>query len=280
MNQMRILHVSKLSETVNFSPYKCVFVSDDGKALDDLEKLWQRQLSGTLEVYRSEPYFLEIIPKNISKANTLSKLIEMLKISSHEMIVIGDDANDVPMFQMAGLSIAMGNAQLSIRTIADVVTESNDNEGVALAVEKYVFPDIQATEIPLDQINQRSRHALAGTLGIEFTYASEERVEAIMPVDHRTCQPFGILHGGATLALAETVAGFGSMIICQADETMVGMQVSGNHISTVPEGETVRAVATIIHKGQSTHVWDVNVYTSTDKLVSSIHVLNSVMKKK
>ena len=54
-----------------------------------------------------------------------------------------------------------------------------------------------------------------GNLGIQYTYASEERVEATMPVDHRTRQPFGILHGGATLALAETVAGLGSMIICE-----------------------------------------------------------------
>ena len=73
------------------------------------------------------------------------------------------------------------------------------------------------------------------------------------PVDHRTRQPFGILHGGATLALAETVAGLGSMILCQPDEIVVGMQVSGNHISSAHEGDTVRAVGTIVHKGRSSH---------------------------
>ncbi len=71
-----------------------------------------------------------------------------------------------------------------------------------------------------------------GNLGIQYTYASEDRVEATMPVDERTRQPFGILHGGATLALAETVAGLGSMILCQPDEIVVGMQVSGNHMSS------------------------------------------------
>ena len=101
-----------------------------------------------------------------------------------------------------------------------------------------------------------------------------------MPVDERTRQPFGILHGGASLALAETVAGLGSMILCQPDEMMVGMQVSGNHVSSAHEGDTVRAVATVIHQGRSSHVWDVNIYTSTDKLVSSVRVVNSGMKKR
>ena len=117
-----------------------------------------------------------------------------------------------------------------------------------------------------------------GNLGIQYTYAAEDRVEATMPVDHRTRQPFGILHGGASLALAETVAGLGSMILCQPDEIVVGMQVSGNHISSAHEGDTVRAVATIVHKGRSSHVWNVDVFTSTNKLVSSIRVVNSVMK--
>ena len=71
-----------------------------------------------------------------------------------------------------------------------------------------------------------------------------------MPVDERTRQPFGILHGGATLALAETVAGLGSMILAKPDEMVVGMQVSGSHMSSAHEGDTVRAVGTIIHKGR------------------------------
>jgi uncharacterized protein (TIGR00369 family) len=105
-------------------------------------------------------------------------------------------------------------------------------------------------------------------------------MEATMPVDHRTRQPFGILHGGATLALAETVAGIGSMIACNPDEFVVGQQVSGNHISSAHEGDTVRAVATIVHKGRSSHVWNVDVFTSTGKLVSSVRVMNSVLKRR
>lgn len=184
------------------------------------------------------------------------------------------------MIQFAGLGIAMGNARDSVKVCADVVTASNEEDGVALAVEKAILSEIRPAEIPLDQLNERARHALMGNLGIQYTYASEDRVEATMPVDERTRQPFGILHGGATLALAETVAGLGSMILCQPDEIVVGMQVSGNHMSSAHEGDTVRAVGTIIHKGRSSHVWNVDVFTSTDKLVSSIRVVNSILKKR
>ena len=132
----------------------------------------------------------------------------------------------------------------------------------------------------LDQLNAQTRHCLMGNLGIQYTYLTEGRVEATMPVDHRTRQPFGILHGGATLALAETVAGLGSMALCQTDEFVVGMQVSGNHVSSALEGDTVRAVGTVVHKGRSSHVWNVDVFTSTGKLVSTVRVVNSVMKKR
>lgn len=141
-------------------------------------------------------------------------------------------------------------------------------------------PAVRTTEISLEQCNEQASHALMGNLGIQYTYADETRIEATMPVDHRTRQPFGMLHGGATLALAETIAGLGSTILCQPDEVAVGMQVSGNHISSAQEGDTVRAVGTIMHKGRSSHVWNVDVFTSTGKLVSSVRVVNSVMKKR
>jgi uncharacterized protein (TIGR00369 family) len=138
---------------------------------------------------------------------------------------------------------------------------------------------VNGVEIPLDELNEASRYTLVGNLGIQFTHISEDRIEATMPVDVRTRQPFGILHGGASLALAETVAGLGSMILCKPGEVMAGMQVSGNHISPAYEGDTVRAVGTILHQGRSTHVWSVDIFASTEKLISSIRVLNSVIKK-
>ena len=280
LNRMKIKQVSKLAESIDFKPCKCMLVGEDEKALIALETLWKKRLAGTLDVFRSETYFLEIVPQHIDKANTLSVLLEKLQFKTEDVIAIGNGISDVTMIQLAGLGIAMGNAQDSVKACADDITSSNEKDGVALAVEKHILSAVRPTEIPLAQINKSGEHALTGNLGIQFTYASEDRVEATMPVDNRTRQPYGILHGGATLALAETVAGFGSMILCQPDEVMVGMQVSGNHVSSAHEGDTVRGVATIIHKGQSSHVWNVDVFTSTDKLVSTIRVVNSIMKRR
>lgn len=280
LNNMQVIGEEEFSIAVDFAPCKCMLVSDDEEALIALEEHWKRQLNGALDVFRSEPYFLEVVPCSIDKANTLGALLEKLEISRDEVIAIGDGVCDVTMIQLAGLGIAMGNAQDSVKICADIVTASNEEDGVAIAVEKTILADIRPADIPLDELNLRARHALMGNLGIQYTYASEDRVEATMPVDQRTRQPFGILHGGATLALAETVAGLGSMILCQPDEIVVGMQVSGNHMSSAHEGDTVRAVGTIVHKGRSSHVWNVDVFTSTNKLVSSVRVVNSVLKKR
>ena len=242
LNRMELIEEPEFSVAVDFAPSKCMLVSDDEEALIGLEEHWKKCLNGALDVFRSEPYFLEVLPCGIDKSTSLGALLSHLDITPEEIIVIRD--------------------------------------GVCDAVEKASLSEIRRAEIPLDQLNERARHALMGNLGIQYTYASEDRVEATMPVDERTRQPFGILHGGATLALAETVAGLGSMILCQPDEIVVGMQVSGNHMSSAHEGDTVRAVGTIIHKGRSSHVWNVDVFTSTDKLVSSIRVVNSILKKR
>lgn len=280
LNNLKIIKEDEFSTAIDFAPCKCMLVSDKEKALIGLEQHWEKRLAGTLDAFRSEPYFLEVVPCGVNKANTLGALLEHLEVTREEAIAVGDGVCDVTMLQLAGMGIAMGHSQDSVKVCADYVTASNEEDGVALAVEKLILAEVRAAEVPLDLLNERARHALMGNLGIQYTYASDERVEATMPVDYRTRQPFGILHGGATLALAETVAGLGSMIICEPDEIVVGMQVSGNHISSAHEGDTVRAVATIVHKGRSSHVWNVDVFTSTNKLVSSIRVVNSVIKKR
>ena len=278
LNGMKVEHQEFFSAAIDYPPCKCMLVSEE--ALVGLENHWKRRLNGVLDVFRSEPYFLEVVGSRVDKANTLGVIMEMEGIKTDEIVVFGDGVADVTMLQLADLGIAMGNAPDSVKRCADYVTLSNNEDGVAVAVENYFLAEVRESEIPLDALNAQAQTTLMGNLGIQYTYASHERIEATMPVDHRTRQPFGILHGGATLALAETVAGLGSMVICNPDEFVVGMQVSGNHISSAHEGDTVRAVATIVHKGRSSHVWNVDVFTSTEKLVSSIRVMNSVMKRK
>jgi len=280
LNDLVVIEEEEFSTAIDFAPCKCMLVSDDEAALVALEEHWKKRLSGVLDVFRSEPFFLEVVPCSVDKANTLGALLEHLGVKREEVMAIGDGTCDVAMLQLAGMGVAMGQALDSVKACADYITASNEEDGVAAAVEKMILAEVRIGDVPLDQLNAQARHALMGNLGIQYTYADQDRVEATMPVDHRTRQPFGILHGGATLALAETVAGLGSMILCQPDEMVVGMQVSGNHISSALEGDTVRAVGTIVHKGRSSHVWNVDVFTSTNKLVSTVRVVNSVMKKR
>lgn len=280
MNGMTLRQDDVLSLSMDDWPAEVMLVSDDEEALTSLEKHMQRHLNGVMDTIHSNPYYLEIVGYQVGKSYAMSALVQKMGIGLDEVLAIGDGEADINMIQMAGTGVAMANATEGVRRCADFTTLSNDQDGAALAIEKAIVQEARIADVPIDAMNAQSGSTLMGNLGIQYTFASAERVEATMPVDHRTRQPFGILHGGATLALAETVAGLGSMIACQPDEFVVGMQVSGNHVSSAHEGDTVRAVCTPVHLGRSSHVWNVDVFTSTDKLVSSIRVVNSVMKKR
>ncbi|WP_109429587.1 hotdog fold thioesterase [Sulfoacidibacillus thermotolerans] len=104
-------------------------------------------------------------------------------------------------------------------------------------------------------------------LGIELLTLEPELVIARMPVDHRTHQPAGMLHGGASVALAETVASVGSWYqIDQATQVAVGLEINANHIRSVHEGYVV-ATATPLHRGRTTHVWDIRIRDEQERLV-------------
>ncbi len=135
-------------------------------------------------------------------------------------------------------------------------------------------------DVDLAEINRTSQDSMVANLGIEYTYAGTARVEGLMPVDERTCQPFGILHGGASLAFAETLAGLGTLAQIAPDERAVGQQVSGHHVSSATKGDTVKGVATLMHRGRTSHVWNVDIFSVNEgKLVSTVRVLYCVLKK-
>jgi 1,4-dihydroxy-2-naphthoyl-CoA hydrolase len=130
------------------------------------------------------------------------------------------------------------------------------------------------------EINEFCRNSLVGHLDIEFTGFTSTTVTAKMPVHTPTHQPMGFLHGGASLALAETVGSAGSLFQTDPEKFNVfGMQVSANHVSTAREGY-VYAIATIIHKGRTTHVWDVEIKDSEGKLISVARVTNAIVEKR
>ena len=102
---------------------------------------------------------------------------------------------------------------------------------------------------------------------------------ARMKVDERNRQPFGFLSGGASLALAENVAGVASSSLCP-DRACVGIEVSGSHVKAVAEGDTVTASARLLHKGHTLHVWNVDITDTAGDLISNVRVTNYVIKAK
>jgi 1,4-dihydroxy-2-naphthoyl-CoA hydrolase len=119
----------------------------------------------------------------------------------------------------------------------------------------------------LPSIRDQATRGLAEALGIEIVELTAERVVATMPVDVRTRQPYGLLHGGASVALAETVASLASIMnVDQQRFRPVGLEINANHIRAKTEG-TVRGTATPIHIGRSTHVWNIEIVDEQERLV-------------
>jgi 1,4-dihydroxy-2-naphthoyl-CoA hydrolase len=123
-------------------------------------------------------------------------------------------------------------------------------------------------------------NTLLGSLGIEITELQKGKVIATMPVDDRTRQPFGLLHGGASVALAETVASVGAFELIDKDnEAAVGLEINANHIRAKREG-IVTAVGTVIHQGKTTMVWDIKIMDEEENLVCISRCTIAVIKRK
>ena len=134
-------------------------------------------------------------------------------------------------------------------------------------------------DTPLDLINQSSKNSLLGSLGIQITSIGDGIVEGTLQLSEKNCRPDGILHGGANLALAETLAGLGSMLLVDFKTYDVrGIQVTGNHTSALKKGRAL-AVAKIIHQGNQTHVWNVDVKNEEGRLISTVRVTNMIVKR-
>ncbi len=118
---------------------------------------------------------------------------------------------------------------------------------------------------------------LSTALGMEFiSTPDDDTCMARMKVDERNRQPFGFLSGGASLALAENVAGVGSLALCPG-KISVGINVSGSHLIAVEEGDTVTATARLVHKGRTLHQWVVDIRNEAQELVCNVQVTNYVI---
>lgn len=111
------------------------------------------------------------------------------------------------------------------------------------------------------------KNTMAETLGMELIEFEKGRVVIEMPVDHRTHQPMGLLHGGASVALAETIASMGGWyLVAEEGKVVVGQEINANHLRPVKSGK-VKGIGDCIHQGKSSHVWEVKIYDEKEKLV-------------
>jgi 1,4-dihydroxy-2-naphthoyl-CoA hydrolase len=135
--------------------------------------------------------------------------------------------------------------------------------------------DVKHTKHTSKEVN-----TILEAIGIEVVEVTPDRVVATMPVHGPTRQPFGLLHGGASVVLAETVASLGTFnLIDQETEIAVGLEINANHIRGKSDG-IVTAVATPFHKGRTTMVWDIRITDEADKLVCVSRCTVAVVKKK
>lgn len=136
INGMPVRVEDNFVQAVDFAIYKC-FMTAQGERAGALAEELRKRYGKWASVYRSEPYFIEIVSKGVDKGDSLHRLAQAVGIRREEMICCGDGFNDMSMIQYAGLGVAMGNAQPEVKAAADYVTGSNDQDGLVHVIEKF-----------------------------------------------------------------------------------------------------------------------------------------------
>lgn len=137
---------------------------------------------------------------------------------------------------------------------------------------------IWMSKVELGTLNKTSKN-MVSLLDIQFSEITDDSLTATMPVDHRTQQPFGILHGGASVVLAETVGSVASnLVIGPGDFLPVGLEINANHLRPVTEGR-VSAKCTPIHIGKKSHVWDIRITNDEGKMVCVSRLTVAIVEK-
>lgn len=139
MNGMSVRMVENFIDFVDFDVYKCLMTAEPERAAV-LEKQLQEKYGHVASIYRSDPYFIEVMPKNVDKATSLSRMLEMIGIGLEDTICCGDGFNDLSMIKCAGVGVAMGNAQPEVKAAADYITADNDSDGL-VEVIKVLFAE-------------------------------------------------------------------------------------------------------------------------------------------
>ena len=128
----------------------------------------------------------------------------------------------------------------------------------------------------LEALNAMSAGNMVGLLDIQFTRIGEDELEATMPVDSRTHQPFGLLHGGASVVLAETLGSVAGYLCTQGEQKVVGLEINANHLRSVRSGR-VRGVCRALHTGGRHQVWQIDIYDEHQRLCCSSRLTTAVV---
>jgi 1,4-dihydroxy-2-naphthoyl-CoA hydrolase len=138
---------------------------------------------------------------------------------------------------------------------------------------------IWAKEFSLEDLNERPKGHIGEVLEIEFTEITPDSLSARMPVNEKTRQPYGILHGGASVVLAETLGSVASNLVINSDKYIgVGLEVNANHLRPVKSG-FVTGICTPIHIGGKTHVWDIKLYDQRGKMTCVSRLTVAIIPK-
>ncbi|QLK61601.1 hotdog fold thioesterase [Enterobacteriaceae bacterium Kacie_13] len=130
----------------------------------------------------------------------------------------------------------------------------------------------------LDAINARSQGCMVGHVGIVFTQLGEDFLEATMPVDERTIQPFGLLHGGASVVLAETMGSMAGYLCSEGAQTVVGVEINASHMKSAREGH-VRGVCRALRTGRRSQVWQIEIFDQQGGLCCVSRLTTMVVDK-
>lgn len=137
INKMQIVPTENFVEKLTF-PVNKLLIPGEPAVLEVIMKELQEKFRGLLNIYRSEPFFLEVMPQNIDKAYSLQKLLSSMGLRADSMICCGDGYNDISMIEYAGLGVAMANSQAVVKDVADFVTKSNDEDGVLHVINTFL----------------------------------------------------------------------------------------------------------------------------------------------
>lgn len=138
INNLPVKKVEDFASYVDFPVNKCLLTAPDEQAAR-MEQILAERYGDRLSIYRSEPFFLEVMPQGVDKASSLDKMLDALDVERRNTICCGDGYNDISMIRYAGLGVAMGNARQAVRDAADYITGTNDEDGLVEVMDKYII---------------------------------------------------------------------------------------------------------------------------------------------